>query len=77
MAYTYKYINQLVQFDYTNITIVLTDDSGIMPEIRNDKSYLNSKYPDLTFDFLDSEAKKDIEIYTQRYLDDQISLQEE
>jgi len=70
MAYTYTYINELNQFGYTSYTLVLTDSDGIMPEIRNDKYFSQSKFPNLNQSDLDSEAQKDINYYTQVYLDE-------
>ena len=70
MAYQYRYINELKQFNSTSYTLVLEDDAGIMPEIRNDKSFLNSKFPNLNDSDLNAEAQKDIEYYTQLYLDE-------
>jgi len=71
MAYNYTYINKLKQFNSTSYTLVLEDSDGIMPLIRNDKNFLDSKFPNLNNNDLDAEAQKDIEIYTQEYLNGQ------
>lgn len=70
MAYRYTYINKLRQFNSTSYTLILEDDAGIMPIIRNDKNFSDSKFPNLSDSDLDAEAQKDINIYTQLYLDE-------
>jgi len=71
MAYNYTYINKLRQFNSTSYTLILEDADGIMPTIRNDKSFLDSDYPNLSDVDLDIAAQVDINIYTQQYLDEQ------
>lgn len=73
MAYQFRYINKLKQFNSTSYTLILEDDAGIMPVIRNDKNFLDSKFPNLSDSDLNAEAQKDIIIYTQLYMDENIS----
>lgn len=70
MAYNHTYINPLEQFNSYNYTLILEDQDGIMPLIRNDKCFLKNKFPNFNQSDLDEEAQKDIEIYTQQYLDE-------
>lgn len=70
MAYSYNYINELKQYGFRQYTLVLEDATGVMPTIRNDKCFSLEDYPVMTDDIKDAEAQKDIEIYTQLYLDE-------
>lgn len=70
MAYSYTYINEFQQFGFRQYTLVLEDTDGIMPIIRNDKCFSLEDYPVMTNDIKNAEAQKDIEIYTQLYLDE-------
>ena len=71
MAYKATYINKLDQFDGISYTLILEDEDGIMPTIRNDKFFNRSKYPEIYDSTLEIEANKDIAHYTQKFLDEQ------
>lgn len=76
MAYNHTYINKLEQFSSVSYTLILEDQDGIMPPIRNDKYFLKSEYPNLSQSDLIIEAKKDIDTYTQMY-EDEIDFQQQ
>lgn len=58
--YSYRYINQLYQFNQTNYTLILEDlENPDVPVVRIDKCF--SKSPsEIDNEFLYNEAKKDI-----------------
>lgn len=72
MAYIPNYINKLIQFGANNYSLILTDSKGIMPEVRIEKRFCLYKHPNQDSTFLQQEAEKDIAIYTQIYLDEQV-----
>jgi len=39
MAYQYQFINKLEQFGYVSYDLVLTDDAGVMPDVRTIKEF--------------------------------------
>lgn len=77
MAYTYSYINKLKQFNSTSYTLILEDSDAIMPLIRNDKYFSDDDYPNLCQKDLEDEAARDINLYTQDYLDQQYDISDQ
>lgn len=57
--YQAKYINPLVQFGTVYLTLILEDDEGIMPLVRQDKKFTRPEQ--ITEEGLKAEAQKTIE----------------
>jgi len=66
MAYNYQFINRLSQYGYTSYDLILTDDSGIMPDVRLMKEFKVGEDNDL-----DSIGATECNNATQAYNDNQ------
>lgn len=65
MPYQAVYINPLVQFGAVNLTLVLSNTEGIMPNVRVDKKF---RYPEqVTAEGLAAEAQKIIDWAVAEY----------
>lgn len=75
MAYNYSYINRYDESTGISYTLILEDQDGIMPLIRNQKYFAKKAFSNLQQKDLDIEAQKDITLYTQNY-QDEITLEQ-
>lgn len=41
MSYTFEYINPLIQFEKLNVELILVDDEGILPPVRQWMTFSN------------------------------------
>ena len=65
MAYQITRINDLEQFGELNTTFILTDDAGIMPDIRIDKNF---KVSENLEQIIENQKRIDCLIYENEYL---------
>jgi hypothetical protein len=65
MAYQVTQINDLEQFGELTTTFILTDDEGIMPEVRYEKFFsVKNNY----LEFIEEEKQRDILRATNDYI---------
>lgn len=65
MAYQVTQINDLEQFGELTTTFILTDDEGIMPEVRYEKFF---SVKNNTLEFIEEEKQRDILRATNDYI---------